>query len=65
MSIPTAIKTKVRVLIVDNDASGTGQAAAEECRVRWLNAGKRVRRVMPPDVGEDLNDVLRKRGAAR
>jgi putative DNA primase/helicase len=50
-------------LLIDNDASGTGQNKAAECRERWLDAGRRVRRVMPPTVGQDLNDVLREQGA--
>lgn len=50
-------------LLIDNDASGTGQNAAAECRERWLDAGRRVRRVMPPTVGQDFNDVLREQGA--
>jgi putative DNA primase/helicase len=50
-------------LLIDNDASGTSQNAAAECRERWLDAGRRVRRVMPPTVGQDINDVLRERGA--
>jgi putative DNA primase/helicase len=45
--------------IIDNDASGGGQRAAAECRARWEARGHRVRTVMPPNVGDDLNDVLR------
>jgi putative DNA primase/helicase len=45
-------------IIVDNDASGAGQKATAECRARWEAAGHRVRTVMPPTVGDDLNDVL-------
>jgi putative DNA primase/helicase len=50
-------------LLIDNDASGTSQKKAAECRERWFDAGRRVRRVMPPTVGQDLNDVLREQGA--
>lgn len=45
-------------IIVDNDASGTGQIAAAACSAIWVAAGKRVNRVMPSIVGQDLNDVL-------
>ncbi len=45
-------------IIVDNDASGAGQKATAECRARWEAEGRRVRTVMPPNVGDDLNDVL-------
>jgi putative DNA primase/helicase len=54
---------KQLTLLIDNDASGTGQNAAAECREQWFDAGRRVRRVMPPTVGQDLNDVLREQGA--
>lgn len=49
-------------IIVDNDASGAGQKATAECRARWEAAGHRVRTVMPPIVGDDLNDVLQAQG---
>jgi putative DNA primase/helicase len=49
-------------IIVDNDASGAGQKATAECRARWEAAGHRVRTVMPPTVGDDLNDVLQAQG---
>lgn len=49
-------------IIVDNDASGTGQKATAECRARWEAAGLRVRTVMPPTVGHDLNDFLQAQG---
>jgi hypothetical protein len=48
-------------IAVDNDASGTGQKAAEECKRRWLMAGRRVRTVMSSQPGEDMNDVLQRR----
>jgi putative DNA primase/helicase len=48
-------------VIVDNDMSGAGQKAAAETRARWEAAGLRVRTVMPPTPGDDLNDVLRSR----
>jgi hypothetical protein len=46
-------------VIVDNDANGAGQKAAAESKERWEAAGQRVRTVMPPTIGEDLNDVPR------
>jgi putative DNA primase/helicase len=52
-------------IIVDNDVSGAGQKAAQECLDRWRNAGKTARVHMPPEVcghevrrGSDLNDYL-------
>lgn len=38
---------KSGTVIADNDASGTGQAAAESTGLRWW---------MPPDINSDLND---------
>jgi putative DNA primase/helicase len=45
-------------ILVDNDVSGTGQRAANECHERWMAAGKAVRRVTPEMAGEDINDLL-------
>lgn len=44
------------ILLVDNDVSGTGQAAADECERRWVAAGRSVIRLMPKKVGTDFND---------
>jgi Toprim domain len=49
-------------IAVDHDVTGDGQKAAAETRVRWEAAGLRVRTVMAPTPGHDLNDVLRARG---
>ena len=48
-------------IAVDNDVTGTGQKAAAETKARWEAAGLRVRTVMAPTPGHDLNDVLRAR----
>jgi len=48
-------------IAVDHDVKGAGQRAAAETRVRWEAAGLRVRTVMAPTPGHDLNDVLRER----
>jgi putative DNA primase/helicase len=45
-------------IIVDNDASGTGQRAALECSSRWTIAGREVCRVIPDRSGDDMNDVV-------
>jgi putative DNA primase/helicase len=47
------------IIIVDNDASGTGQAAAEECACRWRDAGREVICWMPEQLGFDLNDLVK------
>jgi phage/plasmid primase-like uncharacterized protein len=46
------------VILVDNDASGTGQKAAAECAQRWSDAGREVIRLIPPEVGTDFNDLV-------
>ena len=45
-------------VITDNDASGTGEKAATECLARWEAAGLNVRSLMPPNCGEDFNNIL-------
>jgi hypothetical protein len=50
-------------ILVDNDASGTGQEAAAACARRWLDAGREAIRLTPKMVGQDFNDIIRK-GAA-
>jgi putative DNA primase/helicase len=50
-------------ILVDNDASGTGQAAALECSRRWTSMGREIFRVVPTTVGADMADVVRGRAA--
>ena len=45
-------------ILVDHDASGTGQKQAAKCRDRWLAAGREVLTVQPDQVGYDVNDLL-------
>lgn len=47
-------------ILVDNDESGTGQRAAVECSMRWIDAGREVFRVLPERCGEDMNDVVQR-----
>jgi Toprim domain len=47
------------IILVDNDESGTGQKAAEECAHRWIEAGREVVRLMPKKQGDDFNDLVR------
>lgn len=61
-SFPVLPHIERLTIIVDNDESGAGQKATAECRARWEAAGRRVRTVMPPTVGHDLNDVLQAHG---
>ena len=47
------------IILVDNDRSGTGQTAAEECARRWCDAGREVVRLMPKGEDCDVNDFVR------
>jgi hypothetical protein len=47
------------IILVDNDASGTGQKAAAECAQRWHDAGREVICLMPKKQGSDFNDLVR------
>jgi phage/plasmid primase-like uncharacterized protein len=47
------------IILVDNDASGTGQKAAQECAERWNKAGRNVIRLTPKIQGTDFNDVIK------
>jgi hypothetical protein len=49
------------VIAADNDASGAGQRNALAAYDRWTAEGRSVRIKCPPDVGDDFNDVLRRR----
>jgi len=51
-------------ILVDNDASGTGQASALECSRRWTSHGCEVFRVVPSAVGQDMADIVRGRAVA-
>lgn len=50
-------------ILVDRDASGTGQASALECSRRWTSAGREVFRVIPTAIGTDMADVVSGRAA--
>jgi putative DNA primase/helicase len=50
-------------ILVDNDASGTGQGSALECSRRWTAAGREVFRVVPTAVGNDMADIVSGRAA--
>jgi Toprim domain len=45
-------------ILVDHDASGTGQRAAIECSARWTAAGREVLRVIPDEPGADINNLI-------
>jgi putative DNA primase/helicase len=45
-------------ILVDHDESGTGQRAALDCSKRWTDAGREVFRLVPRQMGTDVNDLL-------
>jgi Toprim domain len=57
--LPVLDGVKQLVILVDNDASGTGQRVAAECAARWRDAGREVIRLMPTKLGTDFNDLVR------
>jgi putative DNA primase/helicase len=48
-------------IFADNDATRTGEIAAYECQERWQMAGAEVVIQMPPNVGEDIADIISNR----
>ena len=50
-------------ILADRDPNGTGVAAAQSCRTRWIGAARKVR-IIPPRGAKDWNDVLRQGCAA-
>jgi putative DNA primase/helicase len=56
IALPPAAKSVI--LAADHDVNGVGQAAAEAARKRLVREGRKVRIVMPPQVGTDFNDLL-------
>lgn len=57
-TFPVLAGIEALTILVDHDASGTGQKAAEVCAQRWHDAGKEVVRLMPGDLGADFNDLI-------
>jgi putative DNA primase/helicase len=48
-------------IFADNDANKTGELAAYECQERWQKAGAAIVIQMPPNVGEDIADIISNR----
>ena len=46
------------IIAVDNDVSNQGQKSADILTARLLSEGRKVKRVIPPKVGQDFNDLL-------
>ena len=46
------------IILADNDASQAGMKAAQKAAERFVLEGRKVRIVLPPETGEDFNDLL-------
>jgi hypothetical protein len=57
--LPILAGVESLTILVDNDASGDGQAAAAQCAARWSAAGREVIRLTPKVQGVDFNDIVR------
>jgi CHC2 zinc finger/Toprim domain len=55
---PVLVGIDSLTLIADNDQSGAGQTAANQCFDRWSSAGKEVWNVISTTAGTDLADVV-------
>ena len=62
---PVLPHIKHLTIFADNDASGTGQRAAEICAERWLRAGIRADIYTTREVGTDWADAWAARGQRR
>jgi phage/plasmid primase-like uncharacterized protein len=49
------------ILLADHDRNNVGQNAAEECKQRWLKAGRSGVLLTPEDPDTDFNDVVLER----
>jgi hypothetical protein len=57
-NFPVLSGIEALTVLVDNDASGTGQEAAAICAARWSAGGREVIRLTPKVLGEDFNNVV-------
>jgi hypothetical protein len=58
-AFPVLAGVEALTILVDHDASGAGQRAAERCAERWARAGREVTLLTPRDLGLDFNDLVR------
>jgi len=52
------VKIKEIIIAADNDISGRGQKASEILAKKLIAEGRTVKKVTPPKVGQDFNDLL-------
>ena len=58
-TFPVLAGVDALTVLVDNDESGVGQDAADDCAARWMAAGREVIRLIPRKVGDDFNDIIK------
>ena len=56
LELPTEVREVV--IAADHDEKRAGQHAARIAQKRWQSEGRSVRILLPPNIGEDFNDVL-------
>jgi phage/plasmid primase-like uncharacterized protein len=56
--LPVIGGVETLTILVDNDASGTGQRESAKCADRWQQAGRSVWLLKPKNLGSDFNDIL-------
>jgi putative DNA primase/helicase len=59
-NFPVISGIEALTILVDNDASGTGQSAALKCSARWTEAGREVFRIVPNRCGDDMNELIQR-----
>ena len=52
------------LVLADNDSNGAGQAAADACKFRWREAGRRSERLTPDRPDSDFADIILEMGPA-
>jgi hypothetical protein len=57
-SLPVLANVPSLVLLVDNDANGEGQRAAQHCRHTWGGSGRSIVLLVPKQPGHDFNDAV-------
>lgn len=57
-TFPVLSGIEALTILVDHDASRTGQDAAQACATRWRTAGREVIRLVPRQLNSDFNDVI-------
>jgi putative DNA primase/helicase len=56
--LPPMPLARTVIILCDHDRNGAGERAAYVAAERWLAEGRRVKIALPPNVGNDFNDIL-------